>query len=80
MADLSDAPQKIVGLAGITLGACVPLRFLICIHLRMLTTAFSIIQATSTLAIGLVIGLVYMWKVGLVGLGKYLTCQIIVFY
>ncbi|KAH9984144.1 P-loop containing nucleoside triphosphate hydrolase protein [Russula vinacea] len=45
---LSDGPQKIFGLAGVTLGA--------------------IVQAFSTLAVGLIISLIYIWKVGLVGL------------
>jgi hypothetical protein len=31
--------------------------------------AFSIIQAFATLTIGIIIGVIYMWKVGLVGLG-----------
>jgi hypothetical protein len=42
-------------------------------HLHMLTIMLSIVQAFSTLTIGLIIGLIYMWKVGLVGLGKYLS-------
>lgn len=44
---LSDGPQKINGLAGITLGA--------------------IIQALATLIAGFTIGLIFIWKVGLVG-------------
>jgi hypothetical protein len=39
-------------------------------HLHTLTIVLSILQATATLTIGLIIGLIYMWKVGLVGLGK----------
>jgi hypothetical protein len=31
----------------------------------------SIVQAFATLAAGLVVGLVYVWKIGLVGLGTY---------
>jgi ATP-binding cassette subfamily B (MDR/TAP) protein 1 len=45
---LSDNPQKISGLAGVTLGA--------------------IVQAASTLVSGLVLGLVFIWKVALVAL------------
>ena len=32
---------------------------------------FSIVQAFATLAAGLIIGLIYIWKVGLVGLGMF---------
>ncbi|KAJ7366944.1 P-loop containing nucleoside triphosphate hydrolase protein [Mycena albidolilacea] len=46
---LSDNPQKVNGLAGVTLGA--------------------IVQATSTLVAGAIIGLIIIWKIGLVGLG-----------
>lgn len=49
------------------------LRFLICMHLNRLTIVLSIVQAISTLTIGLIIGLIFMWKVGLVGLGKCLS-------
>lgn len=49
------------------------LRFPICMHLLMLTIVLSIVQAIATLTIGLIIGLIYMWKLGLVGLGKYLS-------
>ena len=38
-----------------------------------MTIMLSIVQAIATLSIGLIIGLIYMWKVGLVGLGKYLS-------
>ncbi|KAI0050297.1 P-loop containing nucleoside triphosphate hydrolase protein [Auriscalpium vulgare] len=48
VSNLSDGPQKINGLAGITLGA--------------------IIQSISTVILGVVLGLVYVWKLGLVGL------------
>ena len=56
------------------IGGCHPcsvraLRFLICVHLHTLTIVLSIVQAIATLSIGLIIGLIYMWKVGLVGLG-----------
>ncbi|KAI0061382.1 P-loop containing nucleoside triphosphate hydrolase protein [Artomyces pyxidatus] len=47
VANLSDAPQKINGLAGITLGA--------------------IVQSLSTLVIGTIFGLAFIWKVGLIG-------------
>ncbi|KAH9038538.1 P-loop containing nucleoside triphosphate hydrolase protein [Lactarius pseudohatsudake] len=47
VSSLSDGPQKINGLAGITLGA--------------------IIQALATLIAGFTIGLIFIWKVGLVG-------------
>ncbi|PCH40227.1 multidrug resistance protein 1 [Wolfiporia cocos MD-104 SS10] len=46
--NLSDNPQKVNGLAGVTLGA--------------------IVQAISTLVTGSIIGLVFAWKLGLVGL------------
>lgn len=45
---LSDNPQKIHGLAGVTLGA--------------------IIQSASTLIVGVILGIVFAWKLGLVGL------------
>lgn len=45
---LSDNPQKIHGLAGVTLGA--------------------IIQSASTVVIGIILGIVFAWKIGLVGL------------
>ncbi|KAI0697870.1 P-loop containing nucleoside triphosphate hydrolase protein [Cytidiella melzeri] len=45
---LSDNPQKVYGLAGVTLGA--------------------IIQSGSTLIIGMIIGIAFAWKIGLVGL------------
>lgn len=45
----------------------------ICVHLYTLTIVFSIVQAMATLTIGLIVGLIYMWKVGLVGLGKFLS-------
>ncbi|KAI0282942.1 P-loop containing nucleoside triphosphate hydrolase protein [Russula brevipes] len=48
VSNLSGGPQKIYGLAGVTLGA--------------------IIQAFATLAAGLTIGLIFIWKIGLVGL------------
>ena len=36
----------------------------------MLILLFSIVQAIATLTVGLTIGLIFVWKVGLVGLGK----------
>lgn len=40
------------------------------LHLRALTLIlFSLVQAFATLTLGLIIGLVYIWKVGLVELG-----------
>ncbi|KAI0319342.1 multidrug resistance protein 1 [Amylostereum chailletii] len=48
VSDLSDGPQKINGLAGITLGA--------------------IVQSVSTLVLGIILGLIFIWKIGLVGL------------
>ncbi|KAG2001834.1 ATP-binding cassette transporter [Coprinopsis cinerea AmutBmut pab1-1] len=47
-AKLSDNPQKVNGLAGVTLGA--------------------IVQAISTLITGAVLGLVFSWKIALVGI------------
>ncbi|KAF9267350.1 P-loop containing nucleoside triphosphate hydrolase protein [Marasmius fiardii PR-910] len=54
--DLSDNPQKVNGLAGITLGA--------------------IVQAMSTLVAGIVVGLIFAWRLGLVGLActPFLVC------
>lgn len=46
--DLSDNPQKIQGLAGVTLGA--------------------IVQSIATLAAGFTLGLIFAWKLGLVGI------------
>jgi ATP-binding cassette, subfamily B (MDR/TAP), member 1 len=68
---LSDGPQKIFGLAGVTLGACVLFTFRHS-HLYTLTLMFRIVQAFATLGIGIVIGLIYIWKVGLVGFGIFL--------
>ncbi|KAF8268333.1 multidrug resistance protein 1 [Lactarius quietus] len=48
VSNLSDAPQKINGLAGITLAA--------------------IIQALATLIAGFTVGVIFIWKLGLVGL------------
>lgn len=48
VSNLSDDPQKVNGLAGVTLGA--------------------IVQAISTLTVGVILGLVFAWQVGLVGL------------
>jgi ATP-binding cassette subfamily B (MDR/TAP) protein 1 len=48
------------------------LRFPTWVHLHTLTIVLSIVQAIATLTVGLIVGLIYMWKVGLVGLGKYL--------
>ncbi|EKM51815.1 uncharacterized protein PHACADRAFT_262171 [Phanerochaete carnosa HHB-10118-sp] len=45
---LSDNPQKIHGLAGVTLG--------------------TIVQSAATLVVGLILGIVFAWKLGLVGL------------
>ncbi|KAJ3876935.1 P-loop containing nucleoside triphosphate hydrolase protein [Lentinula edodes] len=46
-AELSDNPQKVNGLAGVTLGA--------------------IVQSASTLVGGTIVGLIFAWKLGLVG-------------
>ncbi|KZT11907.1 P-loop containing nucleoside triphosphate hydrolase protein [Laetiporus sulphureus 93-53] len=46
--NLSDNPQKVNGLAGVTLGA--------------------IVQSCATLVTGTIIGLIFAWKLGLVGL------------
>jgi hypothetical protein len=37
----------------------------------MLILVFRIIQAVATLTAGLIVGLIYIWKVGLVGLGIF---------
>ena len=50
-----------------------PLRFPISVGLRTLTIVNSIVQAFATLTVGLIISLIYIWKVGLVGLGTHLT-------
>ncbi|KAI0054749.1 P-loop containing nucleoside triphosphate hydrolase protein [Artomyces pyxidatus] len=55
VSNLSEGPEKIKGLAGITLGA--------------------IVQAFSTLILGVILGLIFIWKVGLVGLA---CCPILV--
>lgn len=54
--DLSDNPQKVNGLAGITLGA--------------------IVQSIATLVGGVILGLIFAWKLGLVGLActPFLVC------
>ncbi|KAK7056875.1 hypothetical protein VNI00_002592 [Paramarasmius palmivorus] len=54
--DLSDNPQKVNGLAGITLGA--------------------IVQSVATLVGGVILGLIFAWKLGLVGLActPFLVC------
>lgn len=69
---MSEAAQKVYGLGGITLGACAfsisPYSYLCILH-----SVSSIVQAFATLAVGLIIGLIYIWKVGLVGLGMLLT-------
>jgi len=36
----------------------------------MLILLFSIVEATATVTVGLAVGLIFIWKVGLVGLGK----------
>lgn len=69
MSSLSDAPQKINGLAGITLAAYVAC-YIPKFSLSRLTSVFSIIQALATLTAGLTIGLIFIWKLGLVGFGK----------
>ncbi|KAG7440875.1 P-loop containing nucleoside triphosphate hydrolase protein [Guyanagaster necrorhizus] len=48
VANLSDNPQKVFGLAGATLAA--------------------IVQSISTLIVGSILGLIFIWKVGLVGI------------
>ncbi|KAF9077717.1 P-loop containing nucleoside triphosphate hydrolase protein [Rhodocollybia butyracea] len=45
--DLSDNPQKVNGLAGVTLGA--------------------IVQSASTLVGGVIVGLIFAWRIGIVG-------------
>ena len=52
-AQLSDNPQKVNGLAGITLG--------------------TIVQSISTLIAGSILGLVFIWKIGLIGMGTLTT-------
>lgn len=69
MSNLSDGPQKINGLAGITLAAYATC-YIPDFSLSSLTFVFSIIQAFATLASGFTIGLIFIWKLGLVGLGK----------
>jgi hypothetical protein len=46
------------------------------LHLYTLTLAYSIVQAFATLGIGIIIGVIYIWKVGLVGLGIYIPSYI----
>ena len=38
----------------------------------MLILLFSIVEAIATLTVGIIVGLIFIWKVGLVGLGKTL--------
>jgi ATP-binding cassette, subfamily B (MDR/TAP), member 1 len=52
-AQLSDYPQKVNGLAGITLG--------------------TIVQSISTLIAGSILGLAFIWKVALIGIGTLTT-------
>jgi hypothetical protein len=65
---LSDNPQKVNGLAGITLGACV------FFHLSTQRSKFdtcitnSIVQSISTVIAGSILGLVFVWKLALVGI------------
>jgi ABC-type multidrug transport system fused ATPase/permease subunit len=54
---LSDNPQKVYGLAGITLG--------------------TIVQSFATLIAGSILGLAFIWKVGLVGIGTLTSFLII---
>ena len=78
MASLSDGPQKINGLAGITLAAYVACYCFF--FLRRLIFVLSIIQALATLIAGFTIGVIYIWKVGLVGFGKSNACQVLSFH
>ena len=41
-----------------------------CLHLRVLILSFSIVEAIASLTVGIIVGLIFIWKVGLVGLGK----------
>jgi len=64
---LSDNPQKISGLAGVTLGVLVSSH----LHDIISTDPFrSIVQSIATLITGSVLGLVFIWKVALVGIGE----------
>ena len=61
-------PQKSVAWPVSPLGrACSISSFL----LYTLTLVLSIIQALSTLTAGVIVGLIFIWKVGLVGLGIF---------
>ncbi|KAG6837188.1 hypothetical protein H0H93_013415 [Arthromyces matolae] len=57
-ANLSDNPQKVNGLAGVTLGA--------------------IVQSIGTLVAGAIIGLAFVWKLGLVAIGLYIRKRVVV--
>ena len=50
VSQLSDNPQKVDGLAGVTLG--------------------TIVQTFATIISGSVLGLAFIWRVGLVGIGR----------
>jgi ATP-binding cassette, subfamily B (MDR/TAP), member 1 len=64
---LSDNAQKINGLAGITLGTYVFPR--VAQNLTHQSCSKSIIQSCSTVVTGLVLGFVFIWKLGFVAMG-----------
>jgi hypothetical protein len=69
VANLSDAPQKINGLAGVTLGAFVS--SLPLFRHRLTFVPPSIVQSFSTIILGVILGTIFIWKVGLVGIGEF---------
>lgn len=71
-AKVNGGPQKVNGLAGITLGmyASSSIR-----HLSDTDCPNSIIQSMSTLIGGAVVSLAYAWKPALVGIGRLLPHQ-----
>ena len=45
----------------------------------MSSCAFSIVQSISTLILGMILGLIFIWKLGLVGLGMFAAFVYLVF-
>ncbi|KIY44784.1 multidrug resistance protein 1 [Fistulina hepatica ATCC 64428] len=56
VSNLSNNPQKILGLSGVTLGA------------KKFSCLFSIVQSLATLVTGYIIGLAFVWKIALIGI------------
>jgi hypothetical protein len=65
---LSDNPQKVNGLAGITLGAYVIDTMSSNRHSLIKELRRSIVQSTATITTGCVVGLAFQWRLALVGI------------